>query len=143
MKLKFTLLSLLLIFCFAVNAQQLTGIWRGFFVSDSKFFPERYKFEVQIYKNPDNTITGVTYSYKNTEFYAKVECVGRFTASNNNILIKETKMLELRNTSGSTCSQTLFLTYSKAGKKEIMEGTYMSVFDDDKTSPCGDGTVYL
>ncbi|NCT94772.1 MAG: hypothetical protein GXC72_10135, partial [Chitinophagaceae bacterium] len=70
----FTLLSIL--WFFAADAQQLTGIWRGYFSSSNGLFredmrEEMYKYEVQINQLPNNALEGVTYSYKSTVFYGK------------------------------------------------------------------------
>ena len=74
MRVFFTLAVFLLstqVFC-----QDLTGIWRGSFVSaDNKMadlfnLEDRYKYEVQIDQR-GKEFTGVTYSYKTTVFYGK------------------------------------------------------------------------
>ena len=57
-------------------SQDLTGIWRGSFVSaenkmnDLFNLQDRYKYEVQI-DQQGKAFQGVTYSYKRTEFYGK------------------------------------------------------------------------
>lgn len=130
-------------------AQSLTGIWRGYFIQKNynpftgQFVEDRYKYEVQINELPNKAIEGVTYSYKTTVFYGKASFRGLFTASTKNLVIKETKMLEIKSSDLSVpCLMTCYLDYSKEGKQQILSGTYSSMGEKDK-SDCGSGTVYL
>ncbi len=148
MRLTFTLL---LIFSFSSfsYAQNLTGIWRGYFVqqdgfnpSTGKFAEDKYKYEVQL-NQQNNTLEGVTYSYKSVVFYGKAALHGLFTPSTKNVLFKETKMLDLKISDQSVaCLMTCYLDYSKSGKLEMLSGTYTSQNKEDK-SDCGSGTIYL
>jgi hypothetical protein len=70
-------LSILILLSFsALDAQDLTGIWRGHFRSNSGIeklagnYDDRYKIEVQIAQT-HNRLEAVTYSYKSAEFYGK------------------------------------------------------------------------
>ena len=77
MRLNITLTSFLLLFSLASGAQNLTGIWRGYFGSSSSMYKddtrqEMYKYEVQIDQQSNNALKGVTYSYQSTVFYGKV-----------------------------------------------------------------------
>lgn len=108
-----------------------------------KFDEERYKYEVQINQLKDNNLEGVTYSYKSIVFYGKASLHGRFTPATKNVLLKETKMLDLKISDHSVaCLMTCYLDYSKSGKLETLSGTYTSQNQDDKTD-CGSGTIYL
>jgi hypothetical protein len=66
---------------FTVQAQDLSGIWRGHFRSANGRMlqmlgeDDRYKFEVQLDQRNKN-FKGVTYSYKTTVFYGKAVCNG-------------------------------------------------------------------
>jgi hypothetical protein len=144
-------LILLLCFCVAGNAafsQDLTGIWRGNFrqanaehFPDTSFFDDRYKFETQILQ--DNKIfTGVTYSYQSTVFYGKASCNGSISTKSKKVILEESRLMEVRSRSGGACLMTCFLTYSKVGNEEFLEGNYSSINADDSTS-CGKGTVFL
>ncbi|MDE3143802.1 MAG: hypothetical protein KGL19_06590 [Bacteroidota bacterium] len=149
MRLTFTLVLLFSFSSFSY-AQKLTGIWRGYFMQQDRFNPstgkfdeERYKYEVQINQLKDNNLEGVTYSYKSIVFYGKASLHGRFTPSTKNVLLKETKMLDLKISDHSVaCLMTCYLDYSKSGKLETLSGTYTSQNQDDKTD-CGSGTIYL
>lgn len=147
MRLIFTLLSLLLLTT-TLQAQKLTGIWRGYFSAASGIFTEdigeeMYKYEIQIDQQTDNSIKGVTYSYKSTVFYGKSSMQGIYTASSKNLLLKELKLLELRIGGNSEpCLMTCYLDYVKIGKLEVLQGTFISTNAKNKKD-CGSGKVYL
>src|SRR5688500_4646288 len=117
---------LFILFCYlstAVQAQDLTGIWRGSFRSNSNpgtnklmelmGADDRYKFEVQIDQS-DKNFNGVTYSYKTTVFYGKATCSGTVNPATRKVLLEELKIVEVRMSGMSdACIMTLFLQYSK------------------------------
>ena len=131
------------------SKNNITGIWRGYFIQKDynprtgKFEEDRYKYEVQINNLSNNSLEGVTYSYHTTTFYGKAALQGIFTTETKNIVIKETKMLELKIAGFSEpCLMTCYLDYAKAGKVEILKGEYSSQNMQSKAA-CGNGTVYL
>src|ERR1700682_940901 len=81
---------------FTSHAQDLTGIWRGYFVTESY---SQYKFELQI-RQTGNTISGVSYSYLSTVFYGKATLTGNFSTTGQSALISEIKTVELRMSAG-------------------------------------------
>ena len=148
---KFTLLILFFFPLFLI-AQNLTGIWRGYFVQKDfntytgNFTDDTYKYEVQINQKADNSIDGVTYSYKKTEFYGKASLHGLYSKKTNNIIIKEIRLIEHHssNATSTTCLMTCYLDYVKRGKLEMLTGTYTSInTDGSNNNNCGEGTVYL
>ena len=147
MRLNFTLVSLLLL-SFTANAQKLTGIWRGYFSSSNGVYregvkEETYKYEIQIDQQSNNGILGVTYSYKSTVFYGKAELQGIFTTSSKSLIIKETKLVDLKiGDKSEPCLMTCYLDYIKMGKMEILEGNFISTNVKDK-GDCGSGKIYL
>src|SRR3954469_18983539 len=130
-------------------SQDLTGIWRGNFQSNTSSVLERiygiedrYKFEVQLDQH-NKYFNGVTYSYKTTVFYGKASCRGQVNDKLGKVMLEELKIVEVRMSEGSdACIMTLFLNYSKNGDEEFMEGTYTSMNTRDSSS-CGRGTVFL
>lgn len=147
MKRFFTLIFIL--FTLIASAQDITGIWRGYFVQKDfdpmtgTFVEDRYKYEVQINLLSNNALEGVTYSYHTTTFYGKAALQGIFTKQSKNILLKELRMLELKISGMSEpCLMTCYLDYVKNGKKEILKGDYTSQNIKNKKA-CGDGIVYL
>lgn len=147
MRLNFPLFILLLLSSTA-NAQKLTGIWRGYFSSTTNLYrggekEETYKYEIQIEQQTNNGIHGVTYSYRSTVFYGKAELQGIFTNGTRSLLIKETRLIDLKiGDKSEPCLMTCYLDYSKIGKMEVLEGTFISINPKDK-SDCGSGKVYL
>lgn len=148
MKLKFTLTPLLLVFAIAAGAQDLTGIWRGYFSSSSGLYrddirQELYKYEIQIDQQSNNALKGVTYSYKSTVFYGKATFRGIYTVQTKNLILKETGLEEVKITDKSQpCLMTCYLEYTKIGKLEVLQGTFSSVNEKTKVD-CGSGKVYL
>jgi hypothetical protein len=149
MKLKF-LLAFLSIAFFA-NAQNLTGIWRGYFVSGSGILQQRYTYELQIdqlksktKEDPRCSIKGVTYSYQiSKSFYGKAALVGMYNKTTKDITIAEDSMLDVHEMPSSfSCLMTCYLGYRKAGNTEILEGNFTSVNTENK-GDCGPGYVYL
>jgi hypothetical protein len=146
MRLTFTLFSVLLL-CYTAGAQKITGIWRGYFTSSSlasRDIPEeRYKYEVQIDQLSNNSIKGVTYSYKTTVFYGKAELSGILTLPSKSLILRETKLLDLKISDRSEpCLMTCYLDYIRMGKLEVLEGTFISV-DVKGKRDCGSGKIYL
>lgn len=130
---------------FSSYSQDLTGIWRGYFVSSGA---DQYKFELQI-SHKKNAISGVSYSYLSTVFYGKATLTGSYNSNSQNILIQEIKTVELKMSSGSNaCIMKCSFQYVKSGKEEFLEGTFTSKFEKDgyaakKGGDCGGGKVYL
>ncbi len=147
MRLKYTVFILLLLSSTA-QAQKITGIWRGYFSSVSGLYgqktrEENYKYEIQIDQQSTNGVKGVTYSYKTTVFYGKAELSGIYNPTTKSLIIKESKLVDLKIIDKSEpCLMTCYLDYSKIGKLEVLEGTFISINVKDK-GDCGSGKVYL
>ncbi len=147
MRLNFTLFILLL-FSLPAQSQKLTGVWRGYFSASSAIYQEgtrteNYKYEIQIEQRSNNSIHGVTYSYKTTVFYGKATIQGIYSPKSKSLILKETHMMDLKITDNSEpCLMTCYLDYSRIGKLEILQGTFISVNAKDK-GDCGSGKVYL
>ncbi|WP_332735107.1 hypothetical protein [Flavihumibacter sp.] len=141
------ILLLLLFAGTALHAQDLTGIWRGHFRSNNRMLQlmnidDRYKFEIQLDQR-GKAFKGVTYSYKTTEFYGKAVAKGTIHTGTQKVLLEELKIVEVRMMQGNdACVMTCFLQYSRNGREEFMEGTYVSMNTRD-SSDCGRGTVFL
>ena len=129
-------------------SQNLTGIWRGYFVTEGA---EQYKFELQIEQSPKKGVSGVSYSYLSTRFYGKATLTGNFNTASNMALVQEIKTVELRMSGGSVaCIMKCLMQYSKSGQEEFLEGTYTSkyekadsLFGIKKGGGCGGGKVFL
>lgn len=129
-------------------AQNLTGIWRGWFVTESS---EQYKYELQIHQTKTNRISGVSYSYLDTRFYGKATLTGSFVKKEQSALVQEIKTVEVKMSGSSVaCIMKCLFTYSKSGREEFLEGSFTSGYE--KTNPimgikrggnCGGGTIFL
>src|SRR5688572_29908182 len=101
---KSVLLFVFLVFSFCVQAQDLTGIWRGSFKqtpagANGRMLEllggdDRYKFEVQIDQNNKN-FKGVSYSYLTTVFYGKATCQGTVNPDTKLVRLEELKIVEV------------------------------------------------
>ena len=136
------------VFSFFSTAQDLTGIWRGYFVDDNM---NQYRYEVQMEQSKNNNLSGVTYSYLAKSFYGKSTMTGKFVQVSGNTLIQEIKTIEVRMEVGSqTCIQKCMLSYIKSGREEFLEGTFTSTFENTDTltgilrgGNCGGGKMFL
>ena len=129
-------------------AQDLTGIWRGYFITESG---EQYRLEFQVQQKKSKTVTGVSYSYLDTRFYGKATMTGNFALKNSSFTIQELRTVEVRNMGGgSTCLMNYKFSYAKSGREEFLEGSYVGKTEDRKNpanngkwGDCGGGTVFL
>jgi hypothetical protein len=145
---KSLLLSILGLFPILVFSQDLTGIWRGYFITESG---DNYRLEFQVEQSKSKSVTGVSYSYLDTRFYGKATMAGNFIIKNNSFTIQELKTVEVRNIGGGgTCLMNYKFTYAKSGREEFLEGSYVGKKEDRKNpknngvwGDCGGGTVYL
>lgn len=145
-------LFLLLTCTFPIQSfsQSLTGIWRGFFIGN---LGEQYRLEFQVKQAPNGKVfvSGVSYSWQDDiRFYGKATMTGSFIPASQNFLIHEIKTVEVRNPGGgSTCIMKYDLQYSRSGKEEYLEGTYLGKQETKDTSlhyewgDCGGGKVFL
>jgi hypothetical protein len=147
-KFLFTALILTVLLPLSGKSQNLTGIWRGYFITEGG---EQYKYEVQVDQTSTSRISGVSYSYLDTRFYGKATLSGNFTKASKAALIQEIKTVELKMAGGSVaCIMKCSFVYSKSGKEEFLEGTFASMYEktDDMSGiqrggNCGGGKVFL
>ena len=131
---------------FTINAQDITGIWRGYFITENF---SHYKFELQVKQN-GSSVSGVSYSYLTTVFYGKATLTGIFNKTGQNALIKEIRTVELKmsDTSSLACIMKCIFKYERSGKEEFLEGSFTSTYETDagiykRGGNCGGGKVYL
>ena len=145
---KLLLLPIVMLFSFTSSAQDLTGIWRGYFITE---MGENYRLEFQIKLNRSQSVSGVSYSYLDKRFYGKATMSGSFNRQGLLFQIQELKTTEVRSlTGGGTCLMNYKFSYVRSGKEEFLEGTYLGK-SEDRVNPanngewgdCGGGKVYL
>jgi hypothetical protein len=111
-----TIFTFLPAFSFLSFAQDVTGIWRGYFITDDG---DQYRFEVQM-EQSNNTLSGVTYSYREKQFYGKCSMTGNFSNSSGNALIQEIKTIEVKMSLASVaCIQKCLLTLCKVRQRRV------------------------
>jgi hypothetical protein len=131
-------------------SQDLTGIWKGYFVSDGG---DHYKLEFQVSQSSSLTaagVTGVSYSYLDVRFYGKATMTGNCIKSSKKLRIREIRTVEVKSSiGGMTCIMNYDLSYSRSGNEEFLEGTYLgknenpSKYDSSYWGDCGGGKVFL
>lgn len=131
-------------------SQDITGIWKGYFISDDG---QHYRLEFQVKQNAKGEIavSGVSYSWQDDiKFYGKATMTGSFIRTSKNFKIKEIKTVEVKSATGfGTCIMNYNLVYSRSGKEEFLEGSYLGkpeVKGRQNTyswGDCGGGTVSL
>jgi hypothetical protein len=134
--------------CFYLTAQDVTGIWKGYFITETG---EYYKLEFQVLQKGSSGATGVSYSYLDVRFYGKATMTGNFIKTSSAFRIREIKTVEVKSTmGGGTCIMNYNLSYSKSGREEFLEGTYLGKFENKYSSAatgkwgdCGGGKVFL
>lgn len=143
-------IGLMLLFTIPLQAQDITGVWRGYFYSGYGIYRQEFKYEVQINqlnarRGPGSAkpIKGVTYSYRQTSFYGKARFVGIYSSETKELTLKEDTLQEVKMDAGNfSCLMTCYLEYHKMGDQEVLEGSFSSV-TTGKGTDCGSGTVYL
>lgn len=145
-------LLLLFLTCACMHSsfsQTVTGIWRGYFISESG---QQYRLEFQVKQNAGVAVSvkGVSYSWQDDiRFYGKATMTGNFIKTSQNFRIREIRTVELKNPGGGTCIMNYDLRYSRSGKEEFLEGTYLGKQEvKGKENPyewgdCGGGRVFL
>src|SRR5688500_1801551 len=144
-------LPLFIFICaFSINSfsQSVTGIWRGYFIANNGY---QYKLEFQVAQNANRAVSGVSYSWQDDiRFYGKATMTGSYIGTSQNFRIREIKTVEVKSYGGGgTCIMNYNLHYSRSGKEEFLEGTYLGKpevaegVNPYEWGECGGGKVYL
>lgn len=147
LKKRLLLLVFICAFSFPSFSQSVTGIWRGYFIADNGY---QYKLEFQVKQNASFAVSGVSYSWQDDiRFYGKATMTGNYIDNSQNFRIREIKTVEVKTPGGGTCIMNYDLKYSRSGKEEFLEGTYLGKQEvKDGPNPyewgdCGGGRVFL
>lgn len=125
-------------------AQNLDGIWKGYFTTGFGSNKQYYKYETQIVGNgTSGSMKGISYSYLSADFYGKSQVEGSFDHLNKKLELREAKLISFsNNNSSNVCLMHSTLSYYKNGENEILEGVFTSSNSVTGTD-CGQGYVYL
>ena len=131
----------------SASSQDVTGIWKGYFITESGQY---YRLEFQVAQNSSIGVTGVSYSYLDIRFYGKATMTGSFVKSTSTFRIREIKTVEVKSSmGGATCIMNYDFKYSRSGKEEYLEGTYLGKYESKFSATtgtwgdCGNGRVFL
>jgi hypothetical protein len=108
-------------------AQNLTGIWKGYFSSGFGADKKYYSYELQIEELGNGKIEGVSYSFLNNDFYGKTAVNGRFHPKTGQLELRENKLIEVKSVDKKSVLLMGFdLNLSKLSGKYTLSGIYNS-----------------
>ena len=146
---KLLIISALLL-CRHLSAQNITGVWRGYFLvsesgsSANKSAATQYNYEVQILEKSGGQLSGVTFTYKTKEYYGKTKFTGSISGSRKSIVISESAIVAVeKKEKTDVCIMVSSLQYKQLNSgEETMSGTFTSK-NPATNSSCFVGEVFL
>jgi hypothetical protein len=136
------ILSILLLFFFCSDAQDINGIWKGKLVMEPGGCFPVYNIELQLSVS-GSVISGVSYHYSDTSNFVKETFSGNYKADSNSIAISEIGVTTFRIPQDCTpCIKKYSLSFHKGGNEEQLRGTWTGRTMDNKTN-CPPGTIVL
>lgn len=134
---------LLLIASTALNAQNLQGKWKGYFVANADPLGKMYQYELDIIESPRDNYKAKSYTQFNGPYSATANAAVTFDKSTGLVSIEEYHFDALKISSEfQACLMRNFLNYKNLNGHEILEGTYTSK-NNLSQKDCGGGQVYL
>lgn len=139
------LLSAILFFCvsgFTLQAQNLTGIWRGTRTqSAGGCFPE-YSIELQITFS-GTSMLGRAYNYYDREQYTKILFTGKYNPQTKRMVIIESSVVDYNiPASCIPCIKTYDLNYTLTADGEALDGDWKG-HEMGNTNACSPGKIHL
>lgn len=126
----------------ALNAQTISGIWKGRLTQGPGGCFPVYNIELQIQIDGDK-ISGASYHYSDLTNYVKEEFSGVYNQVKNTMEISEKRVLTFRVPSDCIpCIKTYSLAYSKQEKNEVLNGDWGGVTMNNQ-SACPPGKILL
>ena len=118
-----TLVILLLCFSPFLQAQNLSGFWKGSLAMGGGCFAEN-NMEIQLHISGDS-VYGDSYQYENVNYYVKKKLVGTYDAATKKLILHETFVTTFHiHQSCQICVKNFTLDYSKVGKLETLRGNW-------------------
>ena len=139
-----------LLLCRHLSAQNITGVWRGYFLvsesggSANKSAATQYNYEVQILEKSGGQLSGVTFAYKTKEYFGKTNFTGSISGNRKSIVISESAIVAVEKKEKSdVCIMVCNLLYKQSNSgEETMSGTFTSR-NPTNNSSCFVGEVFL
>ena len=135
-----------LLFYTELAAQELTGVWKGYFITFSnKPFQDiqTYEFEVHLLQLDSNTLQMITISFQKEKFYCQANAKGTFNRKTKQIIINEYELNDIKYVDKkNACLMQCVLTLSTEKNKKTLKGEFNSK-NNYTNSECGKGFVSL
>jgi len=139
-----------LLLCRHLSAQNITGVWRGYFLvsesggSANKSAATQYNYEVQILEKSGGQLSGVTYTYKTKEYFGKANFTGSVSGNRKSIVISESALVAVeKKEKTDVCIMVCSLQYGQSNSgEETLAGTFTSK-NLENNSSCFVGKVFL
>jgi len=130
-------------FCNPLFAQNLSGIWVGYFRNINGIEEKIYPYEINISNGAGQQINAITITRLSNQSTATALARGNYTPNAHLLSLQETKFEQIHlDANLQACLMNNFLTYKKENNTEILQGTYTSKNVTNGTD-CGMGSVYL
>lgn len=113
---------LVLLYSFAVHAQDVSGFWKGTFRMQGCFTSNN--IELQINMTGSNA-SGDSYHYQDINNYVKKNFTGSFSATEKKLIVQEGMVTTVQIPDRCiVCVKQFVLQYSREGNLEILKGTW-------------------
>jgi hypothetical protein len=126
-----------------LQAQNLTGIWRGKRTQVAGgCFPE-YWLELHVYYSKDNSIMGNAYNYYDKERFTKINFTGRYNPQTKRLVIIESAVVQYNVPANCIpCIKTYDLNWAPGTEKQTLDGDWKG-HEMGNNSICPPGKIHL
>lgn len=137
------LLSLILLLAVSLQAQNLTGVWRGKRTQGPQgCFPE-YFLELHITYSTEQTFQGNAYSFVDQQRFTKINFTGRYNRQTKRMVISENSVLQYSVPSHCIpCIKTYHLLWSQTAAEESLLGEWTG-HEMGNAASCPPGRITL
>ena len=129
-----------------LTAQDITGAWSGYFITDKAMagYSDTFRFGIRIEKNKRGKFTATTLSHQGV-FYAEASARVSFNNEDHTYNIDEKRLIRASPESNiaSPCLMFCTLSYSKTEIGEELTGNFRSHSTGKSRMDCGGGSIYL
>lgn len=137
------LFILVFLFVTSLQAQDLTGIWRGTLTQEPGGCYPEYHLELQI-NTSNNSITGTSYDYYDASKFVKLRFMGRYNSSTKRLVIIESEVMEFKIPKECVpCIKTYDLNFENNNDKDVLTGTWKGNEMSSAQKICPPGKIKL